>query len=190
MEERNRDRDGRDWAAFGTDILTTFLAGLGPAFMGVLELALTDAAEAAQRVELDRRIATKRGGTGRRNSQRAKTEDDARTITTVSFENEHDRDDDNEVGLVDKSEMLDPATGAPLKVETAENTRSDKELTERIIESFPEVAARYFLARIDLDQKRAAEAAGIDPRTAREYERRYEAQLRSLLDGQSPRKSR
>jgi hypothetical protein len=174
MENRNPHRDARDWAAFGTDIFVTFLAGLGPIFMGVLELSLTNAAEAAQHAELDRRAAQKRG----------------RTIKVVGLENEHDRDGDYGDGL--ESEMLDPATLAPLKIETAEDIRSDQEFTERITESFPEAAARYFLARmnLDLDQKHAAKAAGIDPRTAREYERRYEKELRSLIDGQFPRKSR
>lgn len=174
MEDRNPHPDGRDWAAFGTDIFVTFLAGLAPIFMGVLELSLTNAAEAAQHAELDRRAAQKRGG----------------TVKVVSLENEHDRDGDYGDGL--ESEMLDPATLAPLKVETAEDIRSDQEFTERITESFPEAAARYFLARmnLDLDQKHAAKAAGIDPRTAREYERRYEKELRSLIDGQFPRKSR
>src|ERR1019366_6109378 len=64
MENRNRQGDARDWAAFGTDILCTFLALLGPIFMGVLERALRDGAAAAQREELDRRDAQKRGGTG------------------------------------------------------------------------------------------------------------------------------
>jgi hypothetical protein len=175
MEDRNRYHDARDWAAFGTNIFVTFLAGLGPIFMGVLERALTNAAEAEQRKEHDQRATQKR--------------DESKVIR-------YDEDGLNSE-MLDRleSEMLDPATGALLRVETfetPEDTRSDHELAERITKRFPKAVGRYFLARIgsDLNQKRAAKAVGIDPRTAREYERLYAEDLRSLLDGQSPRKSR
>jgi len=187
MEERNRDRDGRDWSAFGTDILVQFLAGLAPVFMGVLELALPDAAKAAQRAELDQRAAMKRGGTGDRKSQSAKKEQDAPEITAISPRHKHEHHDDE---FLHESELHDPTTDGPLKYETPEDIRADREFTERINASFPEVVARYFLARMELNQKQAARAAGIDPRTAREYEGRYEAALRSILGDRPPRKSR
>jgi hypothetical protein len=176
MEDRKRQGDGRDWAAFGTDIFTTFLL-LAPIFMGVLEIALVDSAKAKQRAELDRRAAMKRGGTGDRAAQYAKKEDT--TVTAASHKRTHTYDD------VDDSELLDPSTGAPPKYDTLEDILLDRELAEIISKSLPEAVARYFVLRINLGQKDAAKAAGIDPRTARTYEQRYKSELRSILDSRS-----
>jgi hypothetical protein len=158
----------RNWTEIVTNVMQKFFVLLAPVFGGVLELALPNAAHEAQRRERDLLSAKMRGGAGGSHAKKAGTGE--QEVTHVNWDK------------VSDTEMLD-TDGAEPECRTPEEGIGEREFGKRLAEILPATAALYFQARIlgDKSQKEAARIAGIDPRTAREYEQRYEDELRSLV---------